>query len=101
MGTMNLWILKFLPYEGSLCHALFFKTAEAAKKIRSEALESKGVILLKDDFNIEMAIDPAKCVIMLTNCESGAGFMAALNTANAYAGKAYGLPASMVGQSLN
>ena len=101
---MNLWILKFLPYEGALCHALFFRTAEAAKKIRDDAIGTIGsspIRTFKDDFGIELSVDPEKCVVMLTNCESGAGFMAALNTANAYAGKAYGLPASMVGQSLN
>ena len=98
---MNIWILKFLPYQGSLCHALFFRTLDGAKKVRSEALAAQGVAILKDDFNIEMAVDPAMCVIMLTNCESGAAFMSALNTANAHAGKIYGLPASMVGATLN
>src|SRR3990167_9790217 len=88
---MNIWILRFAPYGGPMPHDLFFRSESAARKARAEAFASKETVVLKDDFGIELALEPGRCAIMLTNCESSAAFTAALNAANGDAARTYNL----------
>lgn len=89
---MNIWMVRFAPYGGPMLHDLFFRSENAARKVRAEALAAKETVVLKDDFGIELAIDPSRCAISLTNSESSAAFTAALNTSNQQAAQAYHLP---------
>ena len=100
MGTVNIWILKFIPYEGPSCHSLFFKTRDTAIAVRAAAMTVDGARTFRDDFGLELSLDTSKCAIVLTDCDTSAAFAAAVINANRHAEKKYGLPQDILSQQI-
>lgn len=69
-----------------------FRTEAPAKKVFSDAMGVNGPALFKDDFGIELWVDPRRCALILTNAHASAAFSVALNSANESAMRAYNLP---------
>lgn len=89
---MNIWILVFAPYEGGVHHQLMFRSEGAAKTTMTKAVEAKTAVHLKDDFGVELIVEPKRCAIILTNAQASAAFTSALTAANREAGATYNLP---------
>lgn len=92
MGTVNIWIVRFVPYDGPNHHQLTFRTEATARKAFADAVNGTRAMMLKDDFAIELWVDPSRCALVLTNTHASAAFMAAVNSANEHAMRAYNLP---------
>ena len=93
---MNIWMVRFIPYEGSNFHQLMFRSEEKAQQVFVEATKATGPMMLRDDFGIELWVDPSRCALILTNAHASAAFSAAVNTANEYAMRAFNLPRAAI-----
>jgi len=85
---MTIYIVRFISYGGGPAIDGYFRTEAAARKVYEQsgaALPSKyanAEFQFKDDFGIEIAVQPGKCVRIFTNTKDAAAFSVALNEAN-------------------
>lgn len=91
---MKIWIVRFISYEGPAIIEGYFRSEKAARKIYKCGLDNPR-IEFKDDFGVQVNVDPIKCACILTNTEASAAFSAAVTTANDDAAKTYGFTAKM------
>lgn len=68
------WIVKFCPLDGAIMHDLTFRTEARAREVYRSATDAPDGGLIprhyRDDFNIELCIDPTKCAILMADMAS-------------------------------
>ncbi|HDZ73723.1 MAG TPA: hypothetical protein ENH55_13340 [Aurantimonas coralicida] len=92
---MTVWIVRFMPLEGTVPTDGRFRTEESARKVWNEAGAwdtGKGKFTFRDDFGADIRIDLKKCLEVFTDTDSSAASQYALNEANHEAARAHNLP---------
>lgn len=80
---MTVWLLRFVPYNGgSPVDACFSSAESASKQWNNLVVAMPGDKIIVDDFGLRVRIDPSKGALILTDTETSAKSVAALDNAN-------------------